>query len=84
MSDRIASALAELVDALRAELDDVRPADADAPDRLYSIPEAAELLGIGRTALYAELQAGRLRRIKIGRRVLIPARALAAYSEAAR
>jgi excisionase family DNA binding protein len=79
MTDRLALALAELVDALRAEARASVPPDAGAPDRLLSIDAAAEALGIGRSALYGELQAGRLRSVKVGRRRLIPAAALAAY-----
>lgn len=39
----------------------------------YPIPEAAELLGISRSGLYALIDDGTLRRVKIGRRTLIPA-----------
>ncbi len=49
---------------------------SDAPDRLYSILEAAELLGIGRTALYGEIRAGRVRTLKVGRRRLVPSGAI--------
>lgn len=82
MSDRLALALAELVDALRAEAAaDARPPDVE---RLLSIPEAARAMGgIGRTLVYRELAAGRLRSIHVGRRVLIPAGALADYAASA-
>ena len=73
MTDRLAAALAELAAAIRAEVGTV---DHGAPDRLLSIPEAAESLGIGRSALYGEIGAGRLRVIRIGRRVLIPSSAI--------
>lgn len=43
---------------------------------LYTIPEAADLTGIGRTTLYGEITAGRLESIKIGRARRIPADAL--------
>jgi excisionase family DNA binding protein len=56
---------------------------ADAPDRLYGIPEAAAALGIGRSAVYDELAAGRLRSLKVGRRRLIPAGAVREYIEQA-
>jgi len=49
------------------------------PDRLYSVAEAARLLSIGRSALYGELAAGRLRSLKVGRRRLVPAGALAEF-----
>lgn len=72
--ERLAAAVAELVDALRAV---ARAAAApSAPERLLSIDEAARALGIGRTALYSELAAGRVRSVKIGRRRLVPASAV--------
>jgi len=49
------------------------------PDRLLSVDEAARHLGIGRSALYNELAAGRLRSLKVGRRRLVPSGALAEY-----
>ncbi|MBA3852233.1 MAG: excisionase family DNA-binding protein [Chloroflexi bacterium] len=53
--------------------------DAARPDRLLSVDEAAKLLGIGRSALYGELAAGRLRSVKVGRRRLVPSGAIAEY-----
>ncbi len=38
----------------------------------YPIPEAAFLLGISRSGLYALIDNGTLRRLHIGRRALIP------------
>jgi excisionase family DNA binding protein len=77
MSDRLADAVAELVEALRAELsaETQRPA----PDRLLSVDEAAAALALGRSLTYGEITAGRLRSVKVGRRRLIPARAIAEY-----
>lgn len=75
MTDRLTAAIAELVDALRAEVRaEAQPAGAD---RLLSIDQAAKSLGLGRSSLYGELQAGRLRSVKVGRRRLIPSRAIA-------
>lgn len=76
MSDRLEAAVAELVAALREELAAGSARDPEA-ERLLSIPEAAERLGIGRTRLYAEIAAGRVRTIKSGRRRLVPASAVA-------
>ncbi len=53
--------------------------DAAGADRLLSVAEAARLLSIGRSALYGELAAGRLRSMKVGRRRLVPSGAIAEY-----
>jgi excisionase family DNA binding protein len=80
--DRVAAAVAELVDALRAEIvAGARPPDVE---RLLSIAEAATALGVSRTALYTALGSGRLRSVKVGRRRLIPTSALAELTEAER
>jgi len=76
--DRIAAAVAALVAALRDELR-AEAAGPPGPDRLLSVEEAARSLGIGRSAAYAELSAGRLASVKIGRRRLVPAAAIARY-----
>lgn len=50
------------------------------PDRLaYSVDAFAELVGIGRTKIYAEIRDGRLRAKKLGSRTLIPGKAAAAF-----
>ena len=77
MSDRLAAAVAELVDAIRAELR--AEAVPTGPDRLLSVTEAADALGLGRSLAYGEIQAGRLRTLKVGRRRLVPTAAVAAY-----
>ena len=80
MSDRLAAAVAELVDALRQELNaEAQPG----PDRLYSVADAADLLAVGRSKLYAELNAGRLRSVSIGDRRLVSSGAIADYIAAA-
>jgi excisionase family DNA binding protein len=76
--DRLTAAVVELVDAIR---DQVR---MDAPsshpvDHLLGVNEAAEVLGIGRTSVYSEIAAGRLRSLKIGRRRLVPASAIQGF-----
>jgi excisionase family DNA binding protein len=47
------------------------------PEQLLSIDQAAALAGVGRTTIYAAIGAGRLRSIKVGRRRLVPASAIA-------
>lgn len=54
----------------------VRPA-ADVV--LYKIPEVMRMLRMSRGALYQEMSAGRLRRVKRGRSVFVTAAAIADY-----
>jgi excisionase family DNA binding protein len=44
--------------------------------RTLSVPEAAELLGIGRNQAYAAAKRGDIPTIKIGKRMLVPVAAL--------
>ncbi len=69
-------ALDALLDAVAAAAR-VSEAASTGPDRLLSVDEAARALGVGRSALYGELAAGRLRSLKVGRRRLIPSGAIA-------
>lgn len=78
VSARLEAALAELAEAIRAEVR-AEATPADAPDRLLSVDEAAAMLGLGRTRLLAEVYSGRLASLKVGRRRLIPAGAITAY-----
>ena len=78
---RIRSAFADLADAVVDALRDAAPAP-EPPVRLLSIDQAAEALGIGRTATYDQIRAGRLRSVTAGRRRLIPADALAEFASA--
>ena len=76
MSDRLQAAVMELVEALRDEIAvEARPSERE-PDHLLSIERAALALGIGRTALYSEIWAGRIRSVKVGRRRLVPSSAI--------
>ena len=79
----VRAATEALVAAILAAVKAEAATTADAPDRLYGIPEAAAVLGIGRSAIYDELAAGRLRSVKVGRRRLIPAGAIGQYIEQA-
>jgi len=45
----------------------------------YGLDELTELLGLGRSTLYLEVRAGRLRLSKVGRRSIVLADDLAAY-----
>lgn len=46
---------------------------------LYPFPEAADLIGVKRTTLYALVSQGELDQVKIGRRSLITADSLSQY-----
>lgn len=75
MSDRLRAAVMELVEALRDEIAVEAPSEREL-DRLLSIAQASRALGIGRTALYSEIAAGRIRSVKVGRRRLVPSSAI--------
>jgi excisionase family DNA binding protein len=79
-SDRLDAALRELADALRAEIAAEAVAAASAPEPLYDLASVSALTSLGRTFLYGEIQAGRLKSVKCGRRRLIPASAIADYT----
>jgi excisionase family DNA binding protein len=42
----------------------------------YTVEEAAEIVGVGRSAAYSAVRAGDIPSIKVGRRLLVPRRAL--------
>jgi len=42
----------------------------------YTVEEAGKLLGIGRSAAYAAARSGELPTLRMGRRLLVPRRAL--------
>jgi len=72
---RIRAAVAVLGDALIAAM--AESETHDAPERLYSVTEAAALTGLGRSSLYQALGSGRIRSIVVGRRRLVPSGAIA-------
>ena len=80
MSARLDAALVELAAAI---LDEVRAdlTDRERPPELLSIAQASQRLGIGRTAVYDAIGRGELRSLKVGRRRLIPADALAELAQ---
>jgi excisionase family DNA binding protein len=79
MTARLDAAVRELVEAIGEAVRMEAATGPAAPNRLLSVDEAASMLGIGRTATYGELQAGRLRSVKVGRRRLVPAAAIPEY-----
>jgi excisionase family DNA binding protein len=42
----------------------------------YSVEQAADAVGIGRTEMYARLATGEIESVKVGRRRIVPADAL--------
>jgi excisionase family DNA binding protein len=83
MTPRVQAAMAELIEALAEAVREEAATVPAPPDRLLSVVEAAELLGIGRSRLYTEIGNGRLRTVTSGRRRLVPAGALAEFVERA-
>jgi excisionase family DNA binding protein len=75
----IRSATEQLVAAFVAAVRAEATSREDAPERLFSIPEAADALSLARSSIYKEMGAGRLRSIKCGRRRFIPSGALRDY-----
>jgi excisionase family DNA binding protein len=55
--------------------------ESDMDKLMLRVPEAAELLGLGRAKAYQLVQSGELPSIKIGRSVRIPVAALRAWVE---
>lgn len=51
--------------------------------RFYSVPEAAELLGVSGATLYREIAGGQFPAIKIRGRYVVPAKAIDQLEEAA-
>jgi len=84
VTDRLAAAISELVEALREAARAEAETGPRAPDRLLSIDEAATALGLGRSLLYGEIAAGRLQTLRVGRRRLVPAGSLHDFIEARR
>ena len=74
----IRTAVDGLVAAILGAVTEAAPL-GNAPDRLLSVDEAASALGIGRSRLYDEIGAGRLRSIRVGRRRLVPAGSIADF-----
>ncbi len=68
-----------IVTAVRAELAK-QPSSGAAPERLFSIDEAAAALQVARSTLYQLIGAGELRTIKVGRRRLVPASSIAGFT----
>lgn len=85
-ADRLALALEELVDALRAEVREELLAAAprrEAPVELVSVAEFARRAGIGRSSAYLGVSDGSIRSVKVRGRRLVPASELARLAEAA-
>ena len=53
----------------------------DQAPKLYGVEEVMKLLNVGRTKVYDEMDSGRLRSVKLGRRRLVSAAALNDFVE---
>lgn len=73
---RIRAACEALGDALIAAV--AETSTAPLPDRLLSVEEAAEAIGVTRSTLYEHVLPV-LRTVRVGRRVLVPSRAVDDY-----
>jgi len=52
------------------------------PERLaVTVPEAAEMLGVGASVVYKYVRAGLIPHVRIGRRIVIPLKALEEWME---
>lgn len=75
MTDALADALRPIVAELVRE--ELSRRTADAGPRLLTVPEAQRALGgISRPSIYALLNGGRLRSVKLGGRRMVPASAI--------
>jgi excisionase family DNA binding protein len=72
---RLEAALAELAEAIRAEVREELRQDAG-PPALLSVDAAAERLAISRTSAYGLIRSGKLRTLAVGSRRLVPASAI--------
>lgn len=59
------------------------PTPNDIVKMTFSVPEAARALGVSERSIYNRIYDGTLKRVRVGRRVLIPAAALHALAGAA-
>jgi excisionase family DNA binding protein len=79
---RLDAALTELADAIREEVRAELASERGAPDRLLDVASAAEAAGVGRSLLYSMIADGRVRSVKLGRRRVVPASAIAELAQA--
>ena len=61
-----------------AKQDDIRLAHLTAPDApaTVTVEQAARILGVSRGAAYRAVRAGEIPAIRVGRRIIVPVRAL--------
>ncbi|MEP7378808.1 MAG: helix-turn-helix domain-containing protein [Chloroflexota bacterium] len=79
--------MSALEDSIRAmvadEVERQLAATRNAPDRLLSVEQAADRLGIGRSAAYALIGREDLRSVKVLKRRLVPESAVSEFIESA-
>ena len=80
---RICLAMDALADAIVRAIEEEPPADQ--ADRLLSLTDAAEALGgVSRSTMYREIEAGRLRSVRVAGRRMVPSSALTEYAQVER
>lgn len=51
------------------------------PRKFYRVPEAAQILGLGKSKTYELVQSGAIRTVRVGRAVRVPASAIDEFAE---
>ena len=54
--------------ALAGDRREPQPSTGPEPRKLFPVPQAADILGVGRTTLYALMKSGELKSVSVGRR----------------
>ena len=72
-------AVSSVDDDKSTEVDPIDPSALGLTKVAYAVDETLELLSIGRTALYAAVKRGDLKRVKFGKKTLFYAADLAAF-----
>lgn len=49
------------------------------PDKMYSLPEVSDFLGLKRTAIYERIKSGEIRAVKVGRLTKVYGRDIQAF-----
>lgn len=77
---QIGRLLAQLAALMSEPPQPVQPEPSPSPRTLFTVQEAADQLGIGKTTAYALVRSGDLESVRIGRLRRIPASAISSYA----